>query len=184
MKISNHNISFKAVIPKYKTTVQNKQTGKFEPALFCEVDCKNKNDYKIFSKLGDSWEYASCLETSAEWKYGNQKAKFDDPRGHYIIKKENGEILAICRTFEQYGKTRIDFLESKPESQYRFAGQMILAGIAKEAIKKGSKTIVIESPVAGSDRFYEGICGFKEEDRGFVLKEEDLINFSKRTPRQ
>lgn len=184
MKINFQNLTFKATIPISKTCVQNKITGKMEPAIFCEVDCKDKYDFKIFEKLEDTWEYATCLKTSAEWKYGNQKVNLDDPRGHYILKKKNGEILALCRTWEQYGETRIDFLESNPEAKYRFAGQMILAGIARETIKKQGDRLTVPNPEIGTQDFYGGACGFKRLDYGYIIENQELINFSKHRPTQ
>ena len=184
MNLSINNISFRAVVPKTRTKVQNKETGKFETAIFCEVDCKDKYDCRIFEKLGYDWEYAQGIATSTEWKYGNTKKGYRDPRGHYILKKRNGEILAICRTTEEYGEIKVNYLESKPKTNYRFAGQMILAGIAKEGIKKGYERMIITSPVKGTSYFYNGACGFKPVEKEYILEDEELVSFSKGIPKQ
>ncbi len=184
MNLTIQNISFKAVVPRSKTKVQNKETGKFEPAIFCEVDCKDRYDCITFSKLSSDWEYAQGIESSAEWKYFNQTNGYSDARCHYILKKRNGEILAICRTTEECGEIRVDYLESKPESKYRYAGQMILSGIAKQGIKKGYHSMIVPSPVRGSERFYNDICGFKTIGKMHIMGNQDLIEFSKRKPNQ
>ncbi|MBQ4646317.1 MAG: hypothetical protein IJB79_03110 [Candidatus Gastranaerophilales bacterium] len=184
MKLNIQNVSFSALIPKEKTALQNKKTGEFEPAIFCEVDCKDKNDYQIFTPLKESWEYGLCLELTSNWKYGNYANKIPDPRGHYILQKESGEILAICRTTEADGTIRIDYLESKPQTVYRFAGQMMLSRIAKEGIKKGYKKLTIPYPVEGTERFYKNACGFKEQNDGYIMENEELIDFVANSPRK
>ena len=184
MRLSVQNLSFKAIILKGKTKVQNKQTGKFETVSFCEVDCKDKKDSEIFYNLKDTWEYAQALETSAQWKFGNQQKGYDDPRMHYILQKRNGEILAICRAYEEYGATRIDYLEANPNEKYRFAGQMILANIAKETIKKDGDRMLVPNPEIGTHDFYGGACGFKRLDYGYIMENQDLIDFSACIPKQ
>ena len=184
MNLRIDDISFNGVIKKSKTKVQNKQTGKFERAYFCEVDCKDRYDCQIFGKLSYDWEYAQGIATSAEWKYGNAKKGYEDPRGHYILKKRNGEILAICRTSEEYGEIKVDYLESKPQNNYRFAGQMILAGIAKEGIKKGFTRMIIPSPVQGTHCFYNGACGFQLDNKEYIMEKEGMVSFSKCKPKQ
>ena len=152
--------------------------------IFCEVDCKNKNDYRIFAKLKSDWEYASCLENTARWKYINQKVGFDDTRGHYLLMRKNGEIISICRTSQEKEDLKIDYLESKPQSNYRFAGQMILAGIAKEAIKNACTRMTVPVPVSDAWDFYEQACGFREFGTGLVMDQNDMINFISNAPRK
>ena len=39
-----NSISFGKKIPKYKCQIQDKETGKFVDATFCEIDCKDEKD--------------------------------------------------------------------------------------------------------------------------------------------
>lgn len=190
MKLSTQNIAFKAIIPKFKTQVLNKKSKKFEQVTFCEVDCKNKNDYKIFSKLAKTWDFGACLKQSAQWKYENFTAGRDDRRNHYILRKKNGEIIAICRTSNTPDNIQIDFLESKPNSKYRFAGQMIISSIIKEAFKKNCNEIVIPAALNGTDDFYMGACGFRKVGKksetkvDFIMGEKEMMNLVQNAPIQ
>ena len=101
---------------------------------------------------------------------------------HYEIKTDDDETIAICRTW-QTGENScdIEYLESKPDSQYHFAGQTILASIAKEELKRNCEKLTVLSPIASAYSFYKKACGFRYNDDFLEMNKYELQDFIKRT---
>ena len=172
MKITNlNNINFSAIIPRVNLNVQNKNTKDFVPATLYEIDCKDKDDYKEFGRLQNNWEYASSMKYSV--LLNHDKAKYNTPirQQYWEIKTPENETLAICRTFRLDGDYYdVEYLESKPESDYKFAGQAILAGITKALQEKNIKGLTVSEPVRSAIKFYEEKCGFPYRDYHLLWK--------------
>ena len=182
MKISNNsNINFKAIVPKRKLQVQNKKTKEYVPATFYEIDCKDKIDFIEMKKLPITWWYGQTLCNSI---FGNYHSAINNDyrMRHYEIKTNDDDILAICRTWQVDKNTcDIEYLESKPHSEYRFAGQAMLASIAKEELNRGCKKLTISSAISSAYPFYERTCLFRYEDESLEMNKKELKEFIKRT---
>ena len=177
----NNHLSFKAILPKTKLQVQNKKTGEYVPAAFYEIDCKDRFDCLEFKKLPSSWWYGESLCNSVFGNY-HSAMKNDYRMRHYEIKTDDNEVLAICRTWQVDKKTcDIEYLESKPHSDYRFAGQAILASIAKEELNRGCEKLTISSAISSAYPFYERTCQFRCEDECLEMNRQELEYFIQRT---
>ena len=174
MKITNTNfLNFSATIPKIKLQVQNKTSKEFIPATFYLVDGEDILDYKEF-QLGSEWEYGDVLSKSTQRHHSFNH--------HYKIKTDNNETIAICRVGDLYANAYdIEYLESKPNSNYKYSGRAILACIAKEILNWGGNTLKVLDPLASAYSFYEETCGFNCKGKHPQMNKKDMEEFITRT---
>lgn len=173
MNINISNLTFSATIPKTKLQIQKRDTKEFIPAIFYEVDGKDRYDFLEF-QLGNNWDFGSILAKSTQNNHPFEH--------HYKIKTIYGETVAICRTCDLYDKAYdVEYLESKPNSNYKFAGRAILACIAKEILNQNGNTIKVLDPLASAYSFYEDACKFNCKGKYPQMNKKEMQDFISRT---
>ena len=173
MKISPINISFKANVPKYSAGVQNKDSGEFCQATFCEADCCDKKDYVQFGDL--KWLYSRIIRNSAYDKFKRQKLNFEDSGEQVFLLKAQDQIIGIARTSQIYdGVVNLDWLETDPKNKFRYSGQVMIASIAQDAYKNGASEVIITDWTDEGCKFYENVCKLKNDCMVFTIEPNDI----------
>ncbi len=177
-------ISFGKKIPISTCNIYNKEAQKYERATLYEIDCKDESDIDYLSSPDGMWEFKDSITYDARGKnyelllYLNQE-KWDK---FYSLEAKDGTIACMCETQPFFRDTNIRYIESNPDKLYKFAGQIMLANIAKLLLKT-SQNMQIHVPSFEARDFYSKICGFREDSTGFgyELPQKDMMSFIKRT---
>ena len=188
--VSTMQISFTAKIPINTCSILNKETGAKKRATMYEIDCKNQDDVFYFKNIEGNWTYLGFVSTEAFSKYLQLSGKrpagiygIDSlDRKFYSLETQDGEIAGICEIQPCEDDINIRYLESNPSKKYKFAGQAMLASIAK-TISDTKQNMQIRVPSPEAVKFYSEVCGFKENHTGFgyELTTKDMPAFIQRT---
>ena len=155
-------ISFGKRIPKMQFFIQRKDTEEFVPAIFSEVDCKDYEDYTDVKKLDRKWTFKdSIAQRIAEKNSMQLYLKKSTGTSVYEMHDINGELIGLVQTETQNGICNIEYIESKPNNEYRYVGQSIVTAIGQEALTKNCHLLTVLAPVDDAIPFYTNTCGFK-----------------------
>lgn len=158
------NISFGARIPIAKCQIQNTITKEFEPALIYEIDCNDRSDIDTFVMPENEWNYAKCVQGSLADSM-MMEAIYNVPRksSFYLLQNQNGETLGISEVEKSFDDNyNLAYLDTKKDKNYKYVGQTLLATVAREAFKKGTKLFTVYGAALSALDFYTDICGFKD----------------------
>lgn len=169
-----NNISFGAKIPIALCQIKNAKTNEPTSATIYEYDCKDPQDVweieRINSKL--NWYFANNIGIRADLKY--QGCKSYQNNGIYSIEDINGKTICLCCTEEYAANTKVKFIETKTGGKYKYAGQAMLAAIAKRMLtNQKQRKMIISNAQEGAFGFYEK-CGFHEDNSEAEYK---IINY-------
>ncbi len=180
-------ISFGKKVPISTCSIYNKEAQKYERATLYEIDCIDEDDIDYLSDICSDgpWEFKESIVYDARSKYLDLKYYMfpsDLMTKYYSLEVKNGEVACLCETQPLYGDTNIRYIESNPYKKYRYAGQVMLANIAK-LIHGTSQDLEIHIPTVWARSFYSKVCSFNEDCTGFgyKLSQKDLEDFIKRT---
>ena len=159
--MSNFVISFGQIIPKMQFQIQRKDTKEFVPAIFSEVDCNDEEDYTEVKNLGRKWTFNNYIaqgiahKNSAQ-RYFNQMSN----KSIYEVQDKDGQLIGIAQTETKNGICNIEYIESKPDSEYKYIGQAMIAAIGKESLDRNCYQLTVATPVDEAMPFYINACGF------------------------
>ena len=185
------NISFKAKIPISQCQVYDKETNKFVNATLYEFDCKDKSDIHHFKKDMRKWVYIYSFisEMIAKYRYyckyrslncSEVKDALNEFK-FYSLEDSKNRIIGFCETTGTDDFKDIYYLETNREHRFKYAGQGILASIAKmmvESVK--NPRMSISNPANSARQFYIDKCGFKENgEKELYLNDKNMSDFIK-----
>ena len=176
-------ISFGAKIPISTCKIYNRQEKKFVPAVFYEIDCKDKSDVDFIKSLPEPWIYRRNFIYGILHKHYLFSQRHEDgPDKIYSIEDKDGYITSLCQTTSNKDSVNIEFIESSPSKKYKFSGQAMLALVAKQIFSEG-KDLTVEIPAFEAKQFYEKVCKFDKDSskEGYILKKCEIPDFIKRT---
>ena len=179
-------ISFTKKIPISTCNIYNKKTNEFERATLYEIDCKDSEDIDYLHYLqgsDENWDFQDSIAYDAKEKYLDFKyyPQCENPDKFYALETKNSEVACLCETQPLLKDINIRYIESNPNKLYKFAGQIMLANIARLLLKT-SQNLQIHSPSFEARDFYSKTCGFKQDSNGFgyELTQKDMEDFIKR----
>lgn len=178
----NKSISFGKQIPYIKCNVQERLSKKFEPATFYELDCKNISDYETVRKAKGNWKFMHYFLPNIRNKMLiNNIPGINTSDNFYILKTDSDDkLIGIVQTKNKDNNISIKFIESQSEGKYKYAGQNMVASLAKKLIKDDGKAIFVDAPLTSALPFYIGQCGFQIHDYGkLILPIQKAGNFIK-----
>ena len=164
------NISFGKKIPITNCSVYDKQKQAFVNATMYELDGKDKEDldYLIYQK--GNWGILKCnIMTDFFDKQQRILSKKElspletfilNAKKFYTLETQNDKSIGLCEVMELPDSTNIHFLECNPDKTHKFAGQVLLASIAKNIIKKDCASLTVNDPAESATDFYINKCGF------------------------
>ena len=161
--MNNITISFGKNIPKMQFYIQRKDTEEFVPAIFSEVDCNDDYDYDEVKTLDRRWTFKDLVAKRIAAKGATQRF-FNEPSNIsvYEMHDQNGQLIGIAQTQTKDGICNIEYIESKPNNEYRYVGQSMVAAIGREAIEKKCHKLTVDAPIDEAMPFYINACGFKK----------------------
>ena len=188
-------VSFGGKIPVYNFGIRNSDEKQNKIATLYNYDCEYEDELHEAADLSGFYMYNKRIRTSMEVKhlyYDTIKMlppdiatwyNKDKPNSNfYIAKVGDNEPLGFCAVFENDGVKTIKYIETKPNTKYKYVGQGIIAAIAKEALKNGDEHLEITNPYKETIDFFVDKCGFnKKTDKILYMKAEELEDFIKKT---
>lgn len=182
------NISFGQKIPVSQCQVFDKETNKFVNATLYEFDCKDKSDIQYFKKDMRKWVYINSFisEMLAKYRYYCKYRNFNCPEVQdaldelkfYSLEDSKNRIIGFCETTGTKDTQDIYYLETNREHRYKYAGQGILASIAKLMVKSvQNPQMSISNPANSARQFYIDKCGFKPLDKGLHIGKQGMTDF-------
>lgn len=154
-------VSFGQKIPKYTCKIQNKQTGKLEPATFYEVDCKDEDDYERIRNLDKHWVFTNNLSDDMTVKHVRERYLHKKSNNSfYIIENKAGEVVGVSEIENDDNFHNVKYIESEPHNKYKYVGQNMMAGIGKEFLDKRGIELTVLAPVDDAMPFYKRL-GFE-----------------------
>jgi len=170
------HISFGAKIPIAKCNIINKKTKKPETATIFEYECNSRSDLERLSMLADDkkWEYGYCIWSNGYNKNHSPNSIYGQV-GVYSIEDSKGRTICICDTMEDDKEIIVKHIESRKNSPFKYAGQNMLAMLAKKVIKTNREDLFISDGQPEAQDFYELKCGFNTI--GTSIKDPDGIDY-------
>ena len=182
-------ISFGKKIPIAKCNIINKKTKKPENATIFEYECNSRSDLERLSMLAEDkkWEYGYCIWSNGYNKNHSPNSIYGQV-GVYSIEDSKGRTVCICDTVEDEKEIIVKHIESRKNSPYKYAGQNMLAMLAKKVITTNREDLFINDGQPDAQDFYKVKCRFdivgsnpKDEDGiDFEMKREDIPHFLSR----
>ncbi len=181
-------ISFGSKIPISACKIYNKEAKKFERATLYEIDCKDEEDINYLNNIEGKWEYKDSVAYGAKYKYmALLGVDFEETMPcmqdwqFYSLETEDRNTACICEVHPMENSKNIEIIESNPDKKYKYAGQTLLAGIAKRILPYGFDLEVL-IPVKKAESFYSKVCGFPRNDStfGYCVKNQGLKDFIER----
>lgn len=183
-------ISFGKKIPIATCQIQRKKDKKFEQATIYEYDCSEKSDmqkikYVFWGKTNSApWKYACEIWADACDKF-KPFLKEHKLTGIYTIENSKKQTICICDTYEDEKEIKVRYIESKKDSSYKYAGQNMLAMLAKKVVRTNKKDLFINDGQPEAEIFYKEKCGFNivgtnpENDNGidYNLVQKEIPHF-------
>ena len=160
------NISFKAKIPISECQIYDREKKQFTNATLWEYDCKDYSDIKHFKMNFRRWTYMEGFISGMRNKYrdfcqGLLNKESEQDR-FYSLELPNNYIVGFCETTDNNEKINIHYLETQRDRRYKYAGQSILASLAKKMINSFNDPIMtIDHPANSARNFYINKCGFQ-----------------------
>ena len=165
MQVSS--VSFGKKIPIAQTQIYDRKSAKFVPTIVYEYDCKDKSDFQAIDSLKGHWAYKDVISYSMQRKHRAPNNIENYNKSFYILEKPTGEIVGVSEIHNKGNKKEIKFIETQQTNKYKYAGQGIIATIAKTIINGDEDKLIVKNPVAQSHDFYTKGCGFVPERRSY-----------------
>ena len=187
----NMNVSFKAQIPVSQCQLYDKQDKKFVPATLYEFDCKDISDIKHFKRDLKKWVYMESLICAMGAKFRHYREGFGESTNEgndkfdgykfYSLELPNNHIVGFCEAYDDKDNKNIYYLETERERRYKFAGQSIIASMAKQMISSHENPeLTINFPARSARDFYVDKCGFEPNGKvELVMKKQKMSDFVK-----
>ena len=168
--MNNISISSGQKNPKMQFQIQRKDTKEFVPAIFSEVDCNDDNDYDEVKTLDRRWTFKDLVAQRIAAKGVTQRF-FNETSNISVYEMHdlNGQLIGIAQTQTKDGICSIEYIESKPQNEYKYVGQSMVAAIGREALDKKCYKLTVDAPIDEAKPFYINTCGFKKY-RDFSLE--------------
>ncbi len=191
--ITPMQISFGKKVPIETWTIYDKKTKKFVPATAYHIDAKDESDVAYFDFMEGDWTFRTFIKYTLQSDYERYLRGISSPfdtitrlrdNDYYSIEAQNGDVACICQTSTLGNETDIAFLESNREKRYKYAGQAMLATIARQ-VADNNKTMTVKTPIDSARSFYRDTCKFKAgKSAGYVLPKNETDAFIKRTKKR
>ena len=180
MQVSS--ISFGRKIPIAKCCVFDKQQKQFVPATVNEYDCTTMTDFLEVKKLASTWKFADLIANSIYAKNDCYNKKVPNTYRIFNIEKDDGEVLGIASCNEKQGSLDVNFIETEPNKNHKYTGQVLLASLASYSVNLGKFKLKIKNAIESSVGFYQNICGFKRNfEDDFEISRRDIPQFIAQT---
>jgi hypothetical protein len=157
-------VSFGKKIPITQCKIRDNSQGKFIPATFYEVDCKDMEDIDEINNLKGKWEFRKTITKKMEDIHNLLKTDKNhrNDYGFYVLQKDGGEIVGLSEVRKSFPDLRLEYIESENEGKYKYIGQTMMASLGEVARREKLKRIYIPIPVESAVPFYKDKCGFRE----------------------
>ena len=185
-----NSISFQAKIPIAKCQIYDTQKKSQETATIYEYDCKDRSDIRSIIAIAQNgeWEYGYNIYGNA-WNKAHPSRPFHKHARIYSIENQKGKTICICDTQENHEEIIVKHLESHKDKNYKYAGQNMLAMLAKKVIDTKRECLFINDGQPEAQDFYTNKCGFEivgsnpndENGTDYELKREDIPYFIAQT---
>lgn len=153
-----NSISFGAKIPVGRCQILDCDNKKFVGATFCQYDGQDLEDIVELSSVDCYQDCKDAMKTGLQLELlGVANPGFN----YYCLKDDNGEIAGLCYTFDENGVKKVKYIASVLDGKHKYAGQAMLASLAKKSLNSDTKKLVIETALSSAWDFYERTCGFK-----------------------
>ncbi len=166
MKISP--VTFGKKIPLIKCNILDWEEKKSVPALFFEVDCKDKEDLdfiKSLKNLKKYWYYSRSIAENMEKKYSG---KGEASKHFYFLKTKDNGIIGISEAEKLNDKIDLYYIETNQSGKFKYAGQSMMASLGKIILKEGKNNFNVIAPAYDAYSFYTKKCGFKPGKNGLL----------------
>ena len=171
-----NSISFGKKFPIAQTQIYDKNSAKFVPATVYEYDCSDESDIQTIKSLKGDWDYKDMMVTSMFSKH-RLPVDCDDfnNTSFYVLENLSGEIVGLSEICNKEDKKELKIIETQQTNRYKYAGQGLLATIAKTVIDEDKDKLVIKNPSPTSYDFYTKGCGFVPQNKYSRKMQENLI---------
>ena len=164
-------ISFGKKIPVVQAGVYDKNKKEFVKATMYELDGKDNSDIEYLESQNSNWgslKYyilVSLIEKhsnlSSLFKPQQYKNIISETQKFYTLEAEDGKSIGLCELNKYGTNNEIHLLECNLDKTYKFAGQTILASIAKTLDDSPASTLTVNFPAKAAIDFYTKRCGFE-----------------------
>ena len=163
-------ISFGKIIPLATCQVLNSDELKHEDATVCMIDCKDYGDFQVIDKDKEAWAFKKYIRGQMSQKFAQYHAFHEDNcNDFFIVKNNDGDMLAIAETKHDDDCMSIEYLESRRDKKYKYAGSALVATIAALVINNHKMALGISAPIPSAIPFYINKCGFSYYNDSFLL---------------
>ena len=183
------NISFGKKIPVSTAQVYSKDKGDFTRVTLYEFDGKDSSDVDYFINQKGNWgnlKYNMGKDIFSKFhQFPAKDNQSELENKFYSLEEKEGKSIGLCETSEFHNFTDIKYIECSPEHNYKFAGQSMIAGIAKNILKHQKRPFLgVTDPVDSARTFYTETCGFTPmfyDSRELQMDESQMRMFISKT---
>ncbi len=186
-------ISFGAKIPVNTCNIFDIKNKSFIKATVYEIECSDKADVDYMNAIGGFWIYKDAIFYGARTKYDRLTGedsifwhrRYDYEDKFFTLETPNQDVACMCEVEPHKKYYNVYFLESEEHKQYKYAGQSMLASIAKTLLGS-EKRLKVAEPAESARKFYSDKCRFKDDktNLGYELLQEDIPAFIQRTEKK
>ncbi len=163
-------ISFGKKIPLMKCNVKDINKNQFVPAYFSKYDCKDASDLSDLYNSCQNWCFIDKIIDDMKKKYMALKENYtSSPFEFYVLENEEGKKLGICETVNTENYGNIEYIVSRNNDKYKYAGQAMVAMVGKEILKRNAYRLYVASPAPSASGFYTEKCGFERFNENSIL---------------
>lgn len=176
-------ISFGRKIPIATCQVQNNETENFEKATIYEYDCQDKSDLDELNELAENgyFDFGHCI-----WAHAYQKAQPTKSEHRniniYAMEDESGETICLCNASKDNRRIILKHIESSKNKKYSYAGQNMIAMLAKKVIQTNKKELYVSNILEEAREFYIYKCGFETVAEKNIYGGRDVTMFKQDIP--
>ncbi|MBQ9245643.1 hypothetical protein IJ182_05180 [bacterium] len=176
------SVSFGKHIPIMQSCIKNTKNNNSVPVTLSEVDCMDYEDVETMFKACPNWKYTRHIAADIHNKYCCNYNLYDIeyPYNFYVLKDSEENIIGFCETEDCDSFINLEYLETKQNDKFKYAGQTILAMLGKILQKQNKDSIFIPNPASGAIDFYTQKCGFwpvdKDREWGSLIIDEKAMS--------
>lgn len=191
------NISFGKRIPLSQHKVYDKREQKFTNATLYEIDGKDEDDiYYIALQKGNWGDLRRCITTDMASKRkklssGCELSTYDEitlPNNKfYSLENEKGDSIGLLEMTGAYNIRDVRYFQANPDRNYRYAGQIMLAEVAKEIADETNAELTVSDPSDEGRKFYINVCGFQPKSKDshkLYMNQDGIKNFIENVERR
>lgn len=172
MNISS--ISFGRKIPRYTCQILDKTTDKYVPATIYEYNCKDESDIEEIKKLDRKWIFKDNIVHGMNVKHSVQTYFKEKSNDSFFSIQVGKDIVGLAQICTLNGISNIDYITTKPRSEYKYVGQTLIAGIGKHMLKKDGYQMTVNTAVDDAIPFYKKIGFHESGDYLFRMNRNDI----------